>query len=463
VRRADTVARTASSLKHLGLNADIIIGHHGWGEMLNLRDVWPDAAMLGYLEFYYHPDKVDVGFDPEFPIDRADFPRIRAKNAINHIALDLGGEGQTPTQWQLSTYPEWSHPGINLVWEGVNLNRCKPDAKARHASLKIGDMTIRPTDKLVTYVARDLEPYRGFHLMMRTLPHLLRSRKDIKVVMVGGDGISYGMGPSQGGTWRERMMQEVGEGIDLKRVVFPGRIDYATYVSMMQRSDAHVYLTYPFVASWSLREALAIGCAVIGSDTPTVREFVADRDNGLLASFFDPPGLARTVLEVLEDKELDRRLRTNARQYAEKCLSMDDYLASYVALIERMTGTTLPKIEPEVAAASSRGKRAEPAEAVLEPMPASAPPVGVAEPAEDAPLAATTPLRKSTGHLASGPEPKPAAHRSKGARALTEPEPMASPAPRRKSGARAQAEQVLASAPASRGKNSARAAAKSRS
>jgi glycosyltransferase involved in cell wall biosynthesis len=347
VRRAEAVARTAQNLKSLGLEADMIIGHHGWGEMLNLRDVWPKAAMLGYLEFFYHPDCFDVGFDPEFPIEPSDFPRIRAKNAINHIALDLGGEGQTPTRYQLSTYPDWAQKSINLVWEGVNLDRCKPDAKARHATLKIGDMTIRPTDKLVTYVARDLEPYRGFHLMMRTLPHLLRARKDIKVVLVGGDGISYGTGPAQGGTWRECMMQEVGDKIDLKRVVFPGRLDYNTYLAMMQRSDAHVYLTYPFVASWSLREALAIGCAVVGSDTPTVSEFIADRENGILASFFDPPALARTVLEVLEDKKLDAKLRTNARAYAEKCLSMPDYLASYQRLIERMIGTTLSLAEPE--------------------------------------------------------------------------------------------------------------------
>ena len=341
VRRAETVARTAHNLKTLGFEADMIIGHHGWGEMLNLRDVWPDAGMLGYLEFYYHPDRFDVGFDPEFPIDKLDFPRIRAKNAINHIALDLGGEGQTPTQWQLMTYPEWARKSINLIWEGVDLTRCKPDEKARHAPLKFGDLTIRPTDKLVTYVARDLEPYRGFHLIMRTLPHLLRARKDIKVVLVGGDGISYGTGPAKGGTWREAMMAEVGSQIDLKRVAFAGRLEYATYLAMMQRSDAHVYLTYPFVASWSLREALAIGCAVIGSDNQTVREFVKDRETGLLASFFDPPALARTIVEVLEDKTLDRKLRAGARAYAEKHLSMVDYLASYEALINRMTGFRL--------------------------------------------------------------------------------------------------------------------------
>jgi glycosyltransferase involved in cell wall biosynthesis len=199
VRRADVVGRTAANLKQLGYEPDIIIGHHGWGEMLNLADVWPGVPMLGYMEFYYQQFGVDVGWDPEFPTDVDDFPRIRAKNAINHIALNLDGEGQCPTEWQLSTYPEWARKRINLLWEGVNLDVCRPDPKIRRAPIAIGGMTIEPGDKLVTYVSRDLEPYRGFPLMMRAIPHLLRARRDIKVVMVGGDGVSYGNPPAQGG------------------------------------------------------------------------------------------------------------------------------------------------------------------------------------------------------------------------------------------------------------------------
>jgi glycosyltransferase involved in cell wall biosynthesis len=338
VRRAEVVYRAAFGLRHLGFRPDIIIGHHGWGEMLNLRDLWPDVPMLGYMEFYYQADQADVGFDPEFPANPLDFPRIRAKNAINHIALNLGAAGQTPTEWQRSTYPDWARPRIDLIWEGVDLELCSPDARARRAAIKIGDMTIRPTDKLVTYVSRDLEPYRGFHVMMRTLPYLMRARRDVKVVMVGGDGVSYGGAPRHGGNWREVMLQEVGEDIDRDRVVFPGRVNYDTYLAVLRRSDAHVYLTYPFVASWSLREALAIGCAVIGSDTAPVREFITDGDNGLLVPFLDPRAIAGSVLSLLEDKGLSRRLRGNARQYAERRLAMADYLAAYGSTIERLTG-----------------------------------------------------------------------------------------------------------------------------
>jgi glycosyltransferase involved in cell wall biosynthesis len=337
VRRAEVVAHTAANLKQLGFEPDIIIGHHGWGELLNLRDVWPDVPLLGYLEFYYSTHGIDVGFDPEFPIPVDDFPRIRAKNAINLLALNQGSYAQTPTKWQLSTYPDWARERITLLPEGVNLDVATPNPQARRRNLVIAGTTIKPGEKLITYVSRDLEPYRGFHLMMRAVPHLLRARKDIRVVLVGADGISYGMPPAEG-TWREKMLAELGNSIDLKRVLFPGRLDYQVYLAMLQRSDAHVYLTYPFVASWSLREALATGCVVVGSDTPTVREFVTHDQNGLLVSFFDPKGLADTVLRVLEDVPLARRLRDNARKYAEKNLAMADYLAAYEALIKRLTG-----------------------------------------------------------------------------------------------------------------------------
>ncbi len=341
VRRAEVVGNAAATLKHLGFNPDIIIGHQGWGEMLNLRDLWPKTPILGYMEFYYHPDSFDIGFDAEFPVNESEFPRIRAKNAVNHIALNLNAHGQTPTDYQLSTYPDWAKPQITLLREGVHLDVCKPDAAARKASFKVGDMTIRSTDKLVTYVSRDLEPYRGFHSMMRTLPALLAKRKDIKVVMVGGDGISYGTAPAGGGTWREVMMREVGDRIDLKRVVFPGKVPYELYLRLLKRSDAHVYLTYPFVLSWSLREALATGCAVIGGDCAPVREFITHDENGLLASFFDYPALADTIVRVIEDQALNARLRLAARKYAEDNLSMETYLAEYKALISRLTGTPL--------------------------------------------------------------------------------------------------------------------------
>ncbi len=337
VRRAELVANAASNLKRLGFTPDIIIGHHGWGEMLNLVDVYPGVPMLGYFEFYYWPDGQDVSFDPEFPTDPASRSRIRTMNVINHQAFALGHAGHTPTQWQLERYPDWMRPGIEVLPEGALLDRCKPDPTALQRPFVIGDFRVAPRDKLITFVARNLEPYRGAHTMIRALPGLMRARRDVKVVMVGGDDVSYGA-RCPNGTWRDHFLKEVAGRYDPARVLMPGQIPYDVYLQMLQRSDVHIYLTYPFVASWSLREALACGCVVIGAEVDPVREFITHNRNGLLTDCLDPDMLVERVLGVLDDAKLSDKLRAGARRYAEKNLDMRLHIAAYAKKILAMTG-----------------------------------------------------------------------------------------------------------------------------
>jgi glycosyltransferase involved in cell wall biosynthesis len=346
--RAEAVAKAANQVKALGFQPDIIIGHHGWGELLNLPDVWPDVPLLGYHEFYYHLQGLDVGFDPEFRIGANSYSAIRAKNAVNLIALTNPGTGQTPTRFQLDTYPEWSRHNIHLLREGVNLKKCAP-LDERRRDTTVGGVLIRANEHLITYVARDLEPYRGFHVMLRALPAVLRTNKNARAIIVGGDDVSYGSRlPDR--TWREHMLAEVGSTLDTSRVHFPGKLDYDSYIRLLQRSDAHVYLTYPFVASWSLREALAIGCAIVGSDTPPVREFVTHGKTGLLSPFFDPGALADRIGETLEAGQAVEERRANARHWAEQHLDMGDYIRNYETLIASLTGQPVArKREPNLA------------------------------------------------------------------------------------------------------------------
>lgn len=337
LHRADKVAAMAKNLKSLGFHPDIIIGHQGWGEMLHLADIWPGAPMLGYFEFYYNTLGFDVNFDPEFPMQPNYQPRVRAMNAINHAALALGQHGQTPTKFQLSAYPAWAQPQIQLLPEGVRLDLCRPDPKAATEVLEVGGMRIGPGDKLVTYVARNLEPYRGFHTMMRALPRLLAERPDAKVVMLGGDGISYGS-PLDGETWRAHFTRLLAGQYDAARVAMPGNVPYETHLRLLQRSDAHVYLTYPFVASWSLREAMACGCAIIGSDVEPVREFVADRKTGRLVRPLDHDATTDAILEVLEDQTATRKLRRAARRYAEQNLDVQQHIRAFESRIAELAG-----------------------------------------------------------------------------------------------------------------------------
>jgi len=279
-----------------------------------------------------------VNFDPEFPITVERYARIRAMNLINLLALSLEQHGQSPTQWQLTRYPEWARARTKLLREGARLDLCKPDPAVRKAPLKIGDFTIAPSDKLVTYVARNLEPYRGFHTIMRALPAMLGARKDLRVVLVGGDEVSYGARLANS-TWREHFQKEIAGKYDAGRVLLPGQVPYDTYRALLQRSDAHVYLTYPFVASWSLREAMACGCAIVGADVEPVAEFIEHGKTGVLTPTLDHKRLADTVLDVLEDDKLVKRIRAGARRYAERNLDMAAHIKGFEARIGELTGS----------------------------------------------------------------------------------------------------------------------------
>jgi glycosyltransferase involved in cell wall biosynthesis len=334
LQRAEIVAAGCASLDALGFVPDIVIGHHGWGELLNIRDVWPGVPMIGYFEFFYHAEGVDVGFDPEFVLSPKLIPGVRVKNAVNYLALNLGGHGQTPTRFQLETYPHWAQPKITLLPEGADLAVTTPDPAIRRKPFVIGDVRIPARRKVLTYVARDLEPYRGFHTFMRALPRLFRERADLEVIVIGQDGVSYGAQLAEG-NWREYMLRELAGRLDLKRLHFMGRVDYDDYVRALQRSDTHVYLTYPFVASWSLREALASGCMLVASDTAPVRDFVTHNKNGLLTPCLDPDKLAETILGTLDDSPRTRRLRAGARAYAERNLDMAQHIKAFEAAISR--------------------------------------------------------------------------------------------------------------------------------
>ena len=350
VRRAEAAATAARQVKALGFTPDIIIGHHGWGELLNMQDVFPGTPLLGYFEFFYNLVGQDVGFDPEFPFAEHRMPMVRAKNAVNLTALSLpGGHGQTPTEWQLGTYPAWAQDRITLLREGVDLAACSPAAPRASRRLTLPDgFKLEAKHKLVTYISRNLEPYRGFHIFMRSLPALQAARPDLHVTIVGNDLPGYGALPVDGSTWRETIMREVKDRLDMERVHFLGQVPYDTHIALLRRSDAHVYFTYPFVASWSLREAMAVGAPIIGSDTRPVREFITHEKTGLLTPFLEPDRLADTILRLLEDAKLSQALRANARQFAEAHLDREVYLSRYTGLIERLTGQSLKQALPAV-------------------------------------------------------------------------------------------------------------------
>ena len=334
VEAAEAVAGVADRLRADGFTPDLTVGHASWGEIMYLKDVWPEQPLLGYFEFFvgFRPH---ADFDQEFPTLPEERLELRTASAVDLVSLEAADRGVSPTQFQRDTYPRAYRNQIAVIYEGVDtdLLRPKPDARVW---LNAGD-SLSLGDEVITYCSRSLEPHRGFHVFMRALPEILRRRPRAKVVIVGDDLASYGEDP-QTGSYREQLLVEVGAELDMSRVHFFGRLPYHQFIALLQVSSAHVYFTYPFSLSWSLVEALACGCLVVGSRTGPVEEVIQHGRNGLLAGFFDRQDLVDQVCYALEHPGLMAPLRASARETA--CSRFDlrrVCLPAHLRLYRRLT------------------------------------------------------------------------------------------------------------------------------
>jgi glycosyltransferase involved in cell wall biosynthesis len=287
--------RAMLHLKSKGFTPDVIVAHPGWGETLYAKDVYPNARLIHLCEWYYNAEGADLNFDPEFPLTFDDRARIRTWNALHTLNLVNCDVGVAPTHWQKSRHPEIFHDKIVVQHEGIDTENLGPDPNA--AITTPSGVTLKAGDPVITYVARNLEPYRGFHVFMRALEKIQREHKTCHAVIVGGDSVSYGKKPKDAPNWREQMLKEVK--LDPTRTHFLGKVQYQQYVKVLQVSAAHVYLTYPFVLSWSLLEAMACGAPVIASDTTPVQEVIRHGINGELVPFFDQAAVVQRVVNRL--------------------------------------------------------------------------------------------------------------------------------------------------------------------
>ncbi len=321
-----------------GFIPDVICCHPGWGDALFVKDIYPDTPLLSFLEFFYHSKGADVGFDPTEPISADDATRVRTKNIINLMSLESMDWGISPTLWQQSLHPEVYRPRISVLHDGIDTDTCKPDP---NATLTINGSTYRPEDEVVTYIARNFEPYRGFPTFMRAAEIILKERPNCRILAVGADEVSYGKQLKKGETWRHHMMKEVD--LDLNRIIFPGVLSYQHLINLFQISSAHIYLTYPFVLSWSSMEAMATGCAMVTSATLPVQEVMTDEVNTLMAGFFDHEKVAAQVIRILKSKDGMQDMRQAARQTILDHYALKDVLPLHMQLITDLAdGKTLP-------------------------------------------------------------------------------------------------------------------------
>jgi glycosyltransferase involved in cell wall biosynthesis len=338
--RGDACAGAAVRMQRSGFSPDVMVVNPGWGEALFLKDVWPQAKMLALLEFFYAARGLDADFDAEFvKPDIAYAARVNVKNANLLMALHSMDWGMAPTHFQHSVMPKVYRDRISVVFDGIDTQSVYPDPQA---VFTLPGKTLRAGDEVLTFINRNLEPYRGYHRFMRALPRIMRERPQADVLVVGGDEVSYGAPAPAGKTWKQIFLDEVKDQIDTGRLHFLGRIPYEAYLRLLQVSACHVYLSYPFVLGWSCIEAMSAGCLVVGSATAPVQEVIEHGKNGLLKDFFDTEGLADSVIDVLARPAAYVQLREAARETAVARYDLaTQCLPRQMALISQLAAGTL--------------------------------------------------------------------------------------------------------------------------
>jgi len=315
--RGDSCLFAAQKLKEDGFSPDVIISHPGWGESMFLKHVWPMAKLGIYCEFFYLQHGTDFDFDPEFLItETSEFCKLQLKNLTNLIHFEIADLGISPTKWQASTFPLPFRDKITVIHDGIDTDFLIPN---NNLHIKLDDGTkLNKDSEVITFVNRNLEPCRGFHTFMRSIPNLLDLRPNAHIFIIGGDDISYGMKPKNYGSWRAKYLEEISNDLTIdmhKRLHFVGTLPYKSYMQLLQISTCHVYLTYPFVLSWSLLESMSLGCSIVASNTKPLHEIITNGKNGILVDFFDVQALASEINELLNNKTRRDELAVNARSF----------------------------------------------------------------------------------------------------------------------------------------------------
>jgi len=340
--RAEGCARGAEQLEAKGFIPDLICAHPGWGEPLFLKAIWPDSPLLCYQEFFYNAQGFDSNFDLEFQDERnwQAHAKLTMKNAYLHLTLEQADWNVSPTHFQASSFPEHWRRKISVIHDGIDLQQARPNPSP--APLKLPDGTVlEKGQSIVTFVNRCLEPYRGCHTFIRAIPELQRQHPEAQIVVVGKTkGVSYGAG-CPNGEWVDRFLAEIKGKYDPSRVHFTGSLPYGQFISLLQLSACHVYLTYPFVMSWSLLEAMGCGCAVVGSDTAPVREVIRHGQNGVLVNFFSATDLAAAVVEMLDDPERAAAFGVAARETVERTYELNACVTRQLALMDLVASRSI--------------------------------------------------------------------------------------------------------------------------
>lgn len=338
VYRAQNMWRVLRQIKNKGFIPDVIYAHSGWGDGMFIKDLYPESKYISYMEFYYHSQGADVGFNKDIPVSEDLIAKTRVRNSINLISLVSADWLISPTKWQANLHPSDFYHKLSVIHEGIDTNKIKPGWPTENLYRELG---IPESAEIITHIERNFEPYRGFEQTMQAIEILCQKRPKAHFIMIGGDEVSYSAKLPGQETYREHIMKKVM--VDKSRIHWLGKVPYSKYLEVLSASHAHIYLTYPFVLSWSFLEAMAMECAIVASNTQPVLEVAKDNQHVLFVDFFDSNQIADKVIELLEDRKKAKLIGQNARKHILKHYSLDVILPKYVKIIKSIVAGKKPK------------------------------------------------------------------------------------------------------------------------
>lgn len=331
------VLKTLLAVRDKGWKPDIVLAHSGWGNSMFVKDAWPDTKLMPYFEWYYHADGDESGYIEQKPIDINARIRLRLKNTSMLQDLAAMDWGQCPTHYQLEQFPTIFHDRISVIHDGVDTQFFSP---AEHANYTVGSHVFRKGDPLITYIARGMEPYRGFPQFIEAIARMQKADPNVQAIVIGEDRVAYGAKRADDKTWKEAMLEE--HRPDMDRLHFLGRQPLSVLRDVLRVSAAHVYLTAPFVLSWSMLEAMSAGALLVASATPPVQEVIIDGHNGILTDFFDVGQLVDTLHTVLSNIGGYQAQRAEARQTILERYELESMTSRYLGIINAVASGQRP-------------------------------------------------------------------------------------------------------------------------
>ena len=328
------------------IKPDLIVGHSGFGSTLFLRELYPDVPIINFFEYYYraHDVNSDMDFrkDLGWATEEVKYLRSMCRNAMILLDMQTCDAAYVPTKFQKSRFPVEYLDKLQVMFDGVDrgiyhgynesLRRAAAD---RGGVRRIAGLEIPYNTRVVTYVSRGFESMRGFDIFMKSAKLIYQQYPDVVILVIGTDRIAYG-GDEQylGGkkSFKEFVLGQ--DDYDLTKIQFIGRVSPVELGRVLASTDLHIYLTVPFVLSWSMMDAMSCGAVVLGSDTAPVKEMIRDGENGLLADFFNPAAFAEKAVKVLQDPAAFRHLGKAAEEMVMRDYSLEALLPRMLKLYE---------------------------------------------------------------------------------------------------------------------------------